>query len=207
MRIYVNDKKKGAGVPTGGVVRVNIPKDQPCPKGGFYDAARILIFVADVKQFEALLADGAQRGNELKVSWAKDICANDNDADPACRVALAGGAYLPDAPAQLLEYAIISQVGNAQSTKDQNDPNLPGFRGGGYQFTPSASLYLGYSFREQRPPPGRSSQSEHQHDPEHVVDRRPEPDSARPGPAIVLLQQFELLGSRRQPGFGHPVLG
>jgi len=123
IRIYVNDKKKGAGVPSGGVVKVNIPKDQPCPKGGFYDAARILIFIADVNKFEALLADGAQKGNDLKVPWAKNICANDNDADPACWVALAGGAYLPDAPAQLLEYTIISQVGNAKSIKDQNDPD------------------------------------------------------------------------------------
>ncbi|HEY4081222.1 MAG TPA: hypothetical protein VGM81_11015, partial [Burkholderiaceae bacterium] len=123
IRIYVNDRKKGAGVPSGGVVRVNVPKDQPCPKGGFYDAARILIFIADVTKFEALLADGAQKGNDLKVPWAKEICANDNDADPACWVALAGGAYLPDAPAQLLEYTIISQVGNAKSIKDQNDPD------------------------------------------------------------------------------------
>jgi hypothetical protein len=123
LRIYVNDKVKGAGVPKGGMVKVNIPKEQPCPKGGFYDAARILIFIADVTKFEALLSDGAQKGNDLHVPWAKDICANANDADPACWVALASGAYLPDAPAQLLEYTIISQVGNAKSPINQNDPN------------------------------------------------------------------------------------
>ena len=123
LRIYVNAGKKGAGVPPKTQVRVNVPKDQPCAKGGFYDAARILVFLADVTKFEALLSDGAQKGNDLKVPWAKDICANDNDADPACWVGLASGAYLPDAPAQLLEYTIISQVGNAKSTKDQNDPD------------------------------------------------------------------------------------
>ena len=123
LRIYVNDKKKGTGVPKGGMVRVNIPKDKPCPSGGFYNAARILVFLADVNQFEARLKDGAQKGTDLKVPWAKDICANDDDADPACWVALASGPYLPDAPAQLLEYTIISQVGNAKSTKDQNDPD------------------------------------------------------------------------------------
>ena len=123
LRIYVNAGRKGMGIPKGGVVRVNIPKDKPCAKGGFYNAARVLIFLADVNKFEALLRDGAQKGNDLKVPWAKDICANADDADPACWVALASGPYLPDAPAQLLEYTIISQVGNAQSTKDQNDPD------------------------------------------------------------------------------------
>ncbi|MEO8305661.1 MAG: hypothetical protein ABI724_16235 [Betaproteobacteria bacterium] len=123
LRIYVNDGKKGAGVPPKGLVRVNVPKDKPCPKGGFYDAARILVFLADVTKFEALLSDGAQKATDLKVPWAKDICVNANDADPACWVGLASGAYLPDAPAQLLEFTIISQVGNAKSTKDQNDPD------------------------------------------------------------------------------------
>ncbi|HEY1328301.1 MAG TPA: hypothetical protein VGI14_15270 [Casimicrobiaceae bacterium] len=123
LRIYVNDRKRGMGVPPGGSVRVNVPKEQPCSKGGFYDASRILIFYADVNAFERLLSDGAQKGNDLKVPWAKDICANDDDSDPACWVGLAGGAYLPDAPAQLLEYTIISQVGNAKSPKDQNDPD------------------------------------------------------------------------------------
>jgi len=123
LRIYVNDRKRGAGIPPGGSVRVKVPKSQPCAKGGFYDSARILIFYADVNKFEALLSDGAQKGVDLKVPWAKDICANDDDNDPACWVALAGGAYLPDAPAQLLEYTIISQVGNSASTKNQNDPD------------------------------------------------------------------------------------
>src|SRR3954470_19059491 len=43
LRIYVNDGVKGAGVPSKGHVRVNIPKNQPCAKGGFYDSARILV--------------------------------------------------------------------------------------------------------------------------------------------------------------------
>lgn len=127
LRIYVNDKQRGAGVPAnGGTVRVNIPKTQPCSKSGFYDAARVFVFLADVEKFEALVAakgDKNQQAQDLRVDWAKDICPNLNDLSPACWVGLAKGAYLPDAPANLLEYTIISQVGNAKSTKDQNDPD------------------------------------------------------------------------------------
>ena len=61
----------------------------------------------DVNEFERLLKDGAQKGNDLKVPWAKDICANDNDADPACWVALAGGAYLlAGVPAALIALSL-----------------------------------------------------------------------------------------------------
>src|SRR5262245_45185196 len=38
LRILVNDKLEGAGIPAGGSVTVKIPKKEPCPEGGFYIA-------------------------------------------------------------------------------------------------------------------------------------------------------------------------
>ena len=55
LRIIVNQGTEGAGIPKGGTVTVKLPKDIPCPHGGFYDAIRVYILVANFDAFEPLL--------------------------------------------------------------------------------------------------------------------------------------------------------
>ena len=122
LRIFVNDRQRGAGIPSGGNVKIALPKTQPCDKGGFYNAARIFVLLANAEQFESVI-EPAQRTTDLQVPWAKDVCPNNDDQNPACWVGKAGGAYLGDMPGQLLEYTVISQVRGAESPNGPNDPN------------------------------------------------------------------------------------
>ncbi len=98
-RIIVNYGQKGAGIPPGQTVKVNIPKSPHC----WYNAARVYIFSVDLTKFETRLnadeqtvADGAK--------WDPPLCADD-----ACWTGTAVTQYPIDAPAQLLEYTMFSQ--------------------------------------------------------------------------------------------------
>src|SRR5262245_34434299 len=55
LRIIVNKDVEGSGLKKGETVTVKIPKDVPCPIGGFYDASRIYILNANFDSFEKLL--------------------------------------------------------------------------------------------------------------------------------------------------------
>src|SRR5262245_8949443 len=133
LRIIVNDARgKGQGIApkqanVPGKVRVNIPKDQPCKKpggneGGFYDAARIFIFTASVEELEARLAK-LQAGKTVQTKDIPGLSPGDNlGTCPDYQVGQADLDYGHDAPAQLLEYTIISQIDGAKSPLNQNDP-------------------------------------------------------------------------------------
>jgi hypothetical protein len=114
LRIVINSTQAVAGIPPGGKVRVAIPKDQPCAKGGFYDAARIYVLLADVLNFENTFpANDDKRTTPIDISkWRIDLCSDPDTQQPlpgACWVGLAKADYGHDAPGQLLEYTIISQ--------------------------------------------------------------------------------------------------
>src|SRR5262245_58536884 len=53
LRIVVNRGQQDAGIPPGGTVTVTIPKEYPCPTGGFYNASRIYLLLAKVSEFES----------------------------------------------------------------------------------------------------------------------------------------------------------
>jgi hypothetical protein len=116
LRILVNDGQEGVGIPAGHSVTVKIPKEEPCPpKGGFYDAVRVFVLLVNVHDFEQKVAEN-QRTVKVTADWTTDICAG-------CTAGTAGSDYGLDAPGQLLEYTIISQVGADKSPISQNDPN------------------------------------------------------------------------------------
>jgi hypothetical protein len=111
-----DDKKRGVGIGAKSSLKVYIPMDEPCKGGGFYDASRIFIFTANVDTLEEKLGAGFITAPIPGVSGNLDSCDN-------CKVGIAKLDYGHDAPAQLLEMTIISQVGAAKSPINQNDPN------------------------------------------------------------------------------------
>jgi hypothetical protein len=115
LRIVVNDGQEGAGIPAGGTVTVTLPKTYPCPNGGFYNASRIYVLLANVADFEAKI-DPRQR-TIRRSDGPPDLCAGN-----ACWVGDAQADYVGDFPGQLLEYTIISQIGGSASPDGPNDP-------------------------------------------------------------------------------------
>lgn len=103
LRIIVNQGKEGVGIPSKQTVTVKIPKDRPCDIGGFYDASRIYILVANFDAFEKLL-------NEMQktTKYPGWDYVNYNPCD-GCYVGKSEADYGHDAPGQLLEYTMISQ--------------------------------------------------------------------------------------------------
>jgi hypothetical protein len=116
-RIFVNQGTKGTGIPTGGLVKLRLPKGQPC----WYNAARIFIFTANVEQFENLLpVELNQRTIPDNIVWNPPLC--DGDAN-ACWSGYGEADYGRDAPSQLLEYTIISQdPSTGKAFPDGNNP-------------------------------------------------------------------------------------
>lgn len=117
LRIVVNLGTKGAGIPPGEDVTVALPKDRPCAKGGFYDAARIYVLVANFDAFEKLVNATQQTVADPNWDYGKySPCAG-------CWVGKASADYGHDAPGQLLEYTIISQDPSTGSAfPNANDP-------------------------------------------------------------------------------------
>ncbi len=72
------------------------------------------MFLSNVEQFEAKLVEG-QRTKPIALSESLDC--------PACYAGLALLDYGHDAPAQLLEYTIISQDGEGKAFPDANNPD------------------------------------------------------------------------------------
>lgn len=118
LRIIVNQGAEGVGIPPGQTVTVALPKDSPCSKGGFYDASRIYILVADFAKFESL-SNATQRTARVQ-NWDYSnypLCAG-------CWVGTAEADYGHDAPGQLLEYTIISQdPATGSAFNNANDPS------------------------------------------------------------------------------------
>lgn len=108
-------KRRGVGIAKKSSLKVYIPMDGPCAGGGFYDATRIFIFTANVDTFEERLGGGFVTAPIAGVNGNLQSC-------DFCKVGQATLDYGHDAPAQLLEMTIISQVGAAKSPIDQNDP-------------------------------------------------------------------------------------
>lgn len=113
-RILVNYQQKGAGLPPGMEVTVNLPKEKPC----WYIASRLLIFTANIDEFNANLPQAAQ--NQITVPdnlGLSNICGGD-----ACWTGTAGAAYQNDAPAQLIEFNIDNiNIDNGQDFPDRNN--------------------------------------------------------------------------------------
>ena len=140
LRIIVNQgSNRNGGIPHGGSVTVAIPKNRPCAAnppddptktdGGFYDAARIYIVIADREKFENLApantrtnAALAQSRNHWNPAWDQDLCGPAN----ACFVGAADGDYGFDAPAQLLEYTVDS-INPADGSRFKNANHTKGF--------------------------------------------------------------------------------
>jgi hypothetical protein len=113
LRIIVNSSQAVDGIPPGGKVRVAIPKDKPCAKGGFYDASRLYVLLANVVDFENTFPkNDDKRTTPIDVSKWGILCSNPDTSQSlpgACWAGLAKADYGHDAPGQLLEYTIISQ--------------------------------------------------------------------------------------------------
>lgn len=112
-RIIVNSGAKGAGLPSGKTVLVNIPKN--C----WYTAGRVFLFAVDVNSFEDRLQKNQQTTPDGN---AQAYCPN----EPAgtCWSGTAGASYPGDSPAQLVEYTFIAMnpaTGNA--FPNGNNPN------------------------------------------------------------------------------------
>lgn len=112
-RIIVNAGKKGAGLPPGATVTVQIPKNPPC----WYNAVRLYVFAVDLAKYESRLptdeqtvADGAQ--------WNPPICPGN-----ACWTGTAALQYPIDSPAQLTEFTINSLDANGNALPNPNDPS------------------------------------------------------------------------------------
>src|SRR5262245_23364 len=115
LRIIVNNGTEGAGLKKGETVMVRIPKDVPCPIGGFYDASRIYILNANFDAFEKLLNENQKTRRYPGWDYVKyNPCGG-------CYVGTSGADYGHDAPGQLLEYTIISQ--NPATGDKFDDPN------------------------------------------------------------------------------------
>lgn len=118
LRIVVNKDVKGAGIAPNQDVTVALPKDRPCKTGGFYDAARIYVLVADFDAFEKLVNVTQQTVPVANWDYQKySPCAG-------CWVGKSQADYGHDAPGQLLEYTIISQdPATGSAFPDANDPH------------------------------------------------------------------------------------
>ena len=97
-RIIVNAGKKGAGIPTGQTVTVQLPKATPC----WYNAVRLYLFSVDLATYETRISPDEQTVAD-GIQWNPPICPND-----ACWTGTAKTQYQIDAPAQLTEYTINS---------------------------------------------------------------------------------------------------
>ena len=117
LRIVVNRGTEGVGIPKGGTVTVALPKDRPCEKGGFYDASRIYVLLADFDAFEELVSPTQRTARITNWDYGKySPCAG-------CWVGTAAADYGHDAPGQLLEYTVISQnPATGDKFPDPNDP-------------------------------------------------------------------------------------
>lgn len=122
LRILVNDQTRDAGIAPGGLVKVALPKTYPCPNGGFYNASRVYIMLANPVQFDTNI-NPTQRTVPIPTTGPNppptNLCAGDN----VCWVGEAPTDYVGDLPGQLLEYTIISQIGGSASPKGPNDPD------------------------------------------------------------------------------------
>ncbi|HZR79829.1 MAG TPA: hypothetical protein VFD92_01945 [Candidatus Binatia bacterium] len=112
-RIIVNKGAKGAGLATGDLVKVTIPKNPPC----WYNAVRVYIFPVDLTTYESR-ANVVQRTVADNMVWNPPLCDND-----ACWTGNASDQYPLDAPAQLVEYTIDSiNPSTGRGFPDRNNP-------------------------------------------------------------------------------------
>jgi hypothetical protein len=114
-RIIVNAGTRGAGIPSGGTVTVELPKTKHC----WYTAVRVYLFTVDLTKFEAKIP-AAQRTVADNATWNPPLCTPVS----ACWTGTAVDQYPLDAPAQLYEYTVISQnPANGAAFPDPNDAN------------------------------------------------------------------------------------
>jgi F5/8 type C domain len=147
-----NSQARDLGIPAGKSVKVTIPKTitgpdskgatVTCEVGAFYSAARIPVLVAHAKDFEQLLlTQGNGKSNQVTTdgtntrdgtNWWKryphaklptQICGGTTPDDDPCWIGWAESAYPLDAPAQLLEYTIVSQNAQGSANANPNDPS------------------------------------------------------------------------------------
>jgi hypothetical protein len=143
-RIVVNATTKGMGIPPGGTAKVRIPKNPAC----WYDAARILIFTANLEEFDALLPESLNmRTMPDGIDWNPPLCPN--TAPGTCWSGYGEADYGRDAPAQLLEYTIISQDPNTgKAFPDGNNPNGIPFIDFDVSYVDDAYLPVAMSLRD-----------------------------------------------------------
>jgi len=143
-RIVVNATTKGAGIPPGGTAKVRIPKNPAC----WYNAARILIFTANLEQFDALLPESLNmRTTPDGINWNPPLCTN--TVAGTCWSGYGEADYGRDAPAQLLEYTIISQnPADGKAFPDGNNPNGIPFIDFDVSYVDDAYLPVAMSLRD-----------------------------------------------------------
>jgi hypothetical protein len=116
-RIIVNAGMRGAGIPTGATVTVQLPKLKHC----WYTAVRVYLFTVDLTKFEALIpANQRTVADPPSTMWNPPLCTPVS----ACWSGTAMAQYPVDAPAQLYEYTVISQnPATGKAFPNPNDPN------------------------------------------------------------------------------------
>lgn len=149
-----NPTVRDLGIPPGKQVTVTLPKtitgpnannvNTLCDHGAFYKAARIPVLAAKAKDFEQTLLNKGQLntvttdGTHTRVgtNWWKryphaplptQICGGTTPDNDPCWIGWSEAAYALDAPAQLLEYTIVSQNAKGFANPNPND-NSPGSR-------------------------------------------------------------------------------
>ena len=116
-RIIVNAGTRGAGIPKGESVTVELPKAKHC----WYSAVRVYLFTVDLTKFETRIAQN-QRTVADNATWNPPLCTT--GAADACWTGTAAAQYPVDAPAQLYEYTVISiDPATGKMFPDPNNPN------------------------------------------------------------------------------------
>jgi hypothetical protein len=130
-RILVNSGSRGAGVPSGETVRVNIPKNDG-KHHRWYKSGRIFIFTVDPEKMSDVIVK-VKNNATFKTVEDKEVtglCAG-------CWAGTAKAAYPKDSPTQIGEYTVLSKdwTGKSKQTDgpdagkpsgeypDQDDPN------------------------------------------------------------------------------------
>ncbi len=104
-RLFINQDADGNGVPPGQMVLVNIPKNG-VGKHRWYQAQRIFLFSVDPVKLEKRIKD-----SNVTTKADKPPQPNPCPEEPegACWTGIANAAYWLDAPAQIIEYTVMSK--------------------------------------------------------------------------------------------------
>ncbi len=121
-RLYISKGGADKGIPPGGMVTVNIPKNGVTPFR-WYKSGRVFIFAVNPRTLETRVGDPAQIA-KVDPQQPPNLCPG----EPAgsCYTAIAGAAFWEDAPAQITEYTVFSKdwsgTNKSGEWPNQDDP-------------------------------------------------------------------------------------